>query len=419
MTYIPVALLLQLLAPQQADSDWQRAEIRWSMPRVVAEFEPQAAVLIAWAHGDEDLQLVQADIAGKLTQFVDVIIFAPHGESAGVRSTLQAEHVGLTRVRIVEVNYDTLWIRDYGPQVLVKSGRPWLLDFHYADDRSEDDAVPDMLGSLTRTPVQRVNLTIDGGNFLTNGQGVIISTQSVYHANADHWRSVEAAEQVLASQLSAREVVLLEQLVGEPTGHVDMFATFTDARTVVVAQLDHRLDPENAAILDRNASRLSQVRTASGHLRVLRVPMPPPADDVWYSYTNVLYANGTLLLPRYNVPPRYDHNAIAVFRHALPKWKIQRIDSDLLIDKAGAVHCATLNLPRVRGTTWEPLLKTNPALINAHLMRALDAPPATRVLPIPSVFLPAFVRDQQPANVPQPSVLGVNRFPISDDRPNY
>ncbi len=400
MTNLLAALLLQVLISQQANSGWQRSEPTRPAGRVVAEFEPQAAIMIAWAYDDEDLQLVQAEIVARLIESTDVIVLAREGESDDVRLVLETERVGLKRVRIVEASFDTLWIRDYGPQILLKQQRPWLLDFHYADDRPADDAIPDALGSVTRTPVERINLAIDGGNLLTNGQGLVISTQLVFDNNRSHWRSVATAEQILGHQLSARRVVLLEQLIGEPTGHVDMFATFTDANTVVVAQLDPRDEPENAAILDRNAAKLARLKTAHGSLRVLRIPMPAPAGDVWYSYTNVLYANGTILLPRYTVPHEYDDKAVAVFRRALPKWTIKRVDSDLLIDKAGAIHCATLNLPRVKGTTWEPLLKGSPAIVHAHLTKAHDAPPTTHVLPIPSVFLPPFVRDKEPEKAP-------------------
>ena len=130
MTNLLAALLLQVLISQQANSGWQRSEPTRPAGRVVAEFEPQAAIMIAWAYDDEDLQLVQAEIVARLIESTDVIVLAREGESDDVRLVLETERVGLKRVRIVEASFDTLWIRDYGPQILLKQLGPWLLDFH-------------------------------------------------------------------------------------------------------------------------------------------------------------------------------------------------------------------------------------------------------------------------------------------------
>jgi agmatine/peptidylarginine deiminase len=158
---------------------------------------------------------------------------------------------------------------------------------------------------------------------------------------------------------------MLESLVGERTGHVDMFATFTSPTTVLVGAYTEEQDPDNAAILDRNAARLSQVRTSQGPLRVVRIPMPPHDNNTWRTYTNVVYANGVVLVPIY---PSLDHAgrrlALEIFSKELPTWKVVGIDATEIIEIDGALHCMTMNLgaigqlpafpePRRRRVGWE------------------------------------------------------------------
>ena len=110
--------------------------------------------------------------------------------------------------------------------------------------------------------------------------------------------------ELIKKQFGATDLIYLEPLAGEATGHVDMFATFTAPDTVVIGECSQREDPVNAAILDRNAQRLAGVRTACGPLNVVRIPVSktntlPFEDDpdayVWHTYTNVVYANQVLL----------------------------------------------------------------------------------------------------------------------------
>jgi agmatine/peptidylarginine deiminase len=378
---------LPLIAPSQTSAttpvgtlpDWRSAD------RLVAEFEPQSAILIAWAFDDEDVQATQVAIVQELRRTVDVLVMVPPGYVSDARATLRAVLRSSSRVHIVETGFDTLWVRDYGPQVLVSGGRPRLLDFHYSDDRPLDDQIPGIIGSRLGVPVDESAIALDGGNLLTNGRGLVVATQSVLLDNAARWNTEEEAERGLAAELSARQVLLLEPLLGEPTSHVDMFATFTDSRTVIVGQYDPSVEPVNAAVLDRNAVRLSMVATPQGRLRVLRIPMPPPVNDVWYSFTNVIYANGVVLVPRYeNVADDHDRRAVAVFKRALPGWKVRRIDSEPLIQCAGALHCATLNLAKPDGPTWR-LLGRSESVGHADLQWQ-TAVPRKRVQRIPSEF---------------------------------
>ncbi|MEO1993955.1 MAG: agmatine deiminase family protein, partial [Planctomycetaceae bacterium] len=158
--------------------------------------------------------------------------------------------------------------------------------------------------------------------------------------NFDRGLGYRDVTQRLQHLYGCRTPILLEPLQGEPTGHIDMFAAFTDAKTVVIGTFDPLRDAVNAKRLDRNAKRLS-----SAGLRVVRVPMPDHSDGIWRSYTNVLFANGKLLVPTYaSVDLSGRKRALSTYRKLLPEWSIVPVDCTEVIQLGGALHCLSMNL---------------------------------------------------------------------------
>jgi agmatine/peptidylarginine deiminase len=81
-------------------------------------------------------------------------------------------------------------------------------------------------------------------------------------------------------------------------------------------------------------------------LKVERIPRPPPTDDVWRSYTNVIFANGTLLVPSYpDADEKTEARALDVYAKLLPGWTIIPLDVSDLIREGGALRCISMNVP--------------------------------------------------------------------------
>src|SRR4030095_8841566 len=124
------------------------------------------------------------------------------------------------------------------------------------------------------------------------------------------------------------------------TLHVDMLATFVSADTVVVGACDPVADPKSAAVLNRNAEKLSQVMTRGRRMRVVRIPMPTYDGAVCRTYTNVIYANGKLLVPHYpEVDRGMEREVMASYAQVLPGWEIAQIDCSEMIRRGGGLRC--------------------------------------------------------------------------------
>ena len=333
-------------APIDASSGrpgWRQSRVRWP-----GEFERQEAMLLPAQQLERYPALLTTLVDRLGSRGTIALLVERRGDCARLRIKLRSQGVA-PPTRCVLAPHDTVWIRDYGPMFVTgRRGYRAAVDLDYTvNGRSRDDNVPLVVGPKYGSAVLSAPLLADGGNLLGNGRGLVISTYRLLRDNQGRAGAVRSALQHL---LGASQLVLLEPLDGEPTGHVDMFATFVAEDLVVVGSFDRRVDPVNAALLDRNAAKLARVVTSRGPLRVVRVPMPPPRAFLWPTYTNVVLFNGALLVPIYpQLDPVGRARALAVFHRVLPAWDVIPVDASPLVGMGGALHCATLNIPARTG----------------------------------------------------------------------
>jgi agmatine deiminase len=255
-------------------------------------------------------------------------------------------------LRFLAVPMDTGWVRDFGPIFVCEgAGIFHAIDAAYdKPGREHDDSAAGAIADLFQAATTVTPLRWQGGNILSNGQGLLVTTTQSINANIECGYDVDTVTRFLRSRFGVQQIVVLEHLVGERTGHVDMYACFTSPQTIVVGEYDESVDPTNAAVLDRNAARLAEIQTSKGKLKVIRIPMPTNGDGVWRSFTNVVFANGTLLVPTYpDVDPSAGDRALAIYRRLLPGWKVFAVDVGSMARHQGGLRCVTLYVPEAEG----------------------------------------------------------------------
>jgi agmatine deiminase len=316
--------------------------------RAVAEFEPHDGVLIAWA---DYMEPFMADLVDAIDDASDVYIVTHSlGESRQVRDLLRADGVDTSKVFFFEYPHDSLWTRDYGPiPVALEDGEPAFVDAAYYSERRRDDATPTLMSSYFDVQSFRPDLATEGGNFMTNGEGLCVATEWLAEENP-HLSRAEIQD-IKRDYFGCTRTVILERMDREGTGHVDMFAKFVAPDTVLVGDYDEQVDPANAAILDRNAQTLASLTLADGSpLQVERIPMPAAQGPIFRSYTNSLIINDTVVVPVYPSDRAYEDTALRTYREVLGSdYQVITVDSDAIIELGGAVHCTTM------GFALEPL----------------------------------------------------------------
>lgn len=329
-----------------------------SIGTLPGEFERQQAMLLACDPLVQSLPKLFTDLVQRLNGRVQVVALV-HGNAGRDKALklLAQEEVTSAGIHFINLRHNSMWARDFGPHAVYGADGLWsLVDAEYTcPDRSADDDVPLSLARALAMPVARGDLRIDGGNLLSNGSGLLLATSALMKRNISPGVSAEAVRRKLGEYYGAREVVFLEPLAGEPTEHIDMFATFTAPDTLIIGQIDPQVDAVNAAILDRNAARLAALRSGGRGLRIVRIPMPRHSNHTWGTYTNVVYANGLVLVPVSTaIDPEGSATALAAYRELLPTWQVEPFNADPLVALGGALHCVTMNLGQIEQLpTWE------------------------------------------------------------------
>lgn len=310
--------------------------------RALAEWEPVDGVLVSWTDGMDDYLTNLVEVLHRSTT---VYVITPNlSYSQSLERYFRQMGINTDRIRFFEYSHEAFWTRDFGPvTVELANGRPAFVDTSYYWNRRRDDAVPTLMGAYFDVDVYRPRISSEGGNFMTNGQGLCATTTWMLEENT-HFNSQGLADE-MQRYFGCRQTIILERMAGEGTGHIDMYAKFTQDDTVLVGQYDSYVDSTNAAILDRNAERLANITLPDGRpLQVVRIPMPTPRYPVYGSYTNSLLINNTAIIPSYSGSRHLEDAVVSAYRQALPAgYNIVLLDSTNVIELGGAVHCTTMS----------------------------------------------------------------------------
>jgi len=323
-----------------------------------ADFERQATLVLVADKLSRVFPETFASILAKAQPGIELFgLFSDAGGRDAVRQLLAKHEIPPNRIRLVQVPTDTIWIRDFGPVVArCGDGTRVAFDCEYrrrsgTKQRRLDNAAATEIARHLGIRVRRAPIELEAGNLLSNGRDLLVTTTVTLNANISRGHDAQTVVGYLGKHFGCCKIVVLEPLQGEPTGHVDTFACFTDPDTIVVGRYRESVDPLNSLVLKRNTAILAQVATSKGRLRVVRMAMPDNDDGVWRSYTNSLFANGVLLVPNYGrSDAQADRLAVETFRRLLPGWRVAGIDAGKLVRQEGALRCITLPVPAKRAS---------------------------------------------------------------------
>ena len=333
--------------------------------RFPAEWEPQAAVLVAWPHAQTDWAERLADVeetyialVAAITRFQQVVVCVVDDDvEAYADARLRSNRIDMARVRFVTVPYDDTWLRDSGP-ISLRLGESFkLLDFRFTGwggkfDASNDDQLIERLdrqGLFLDSDRQPVDFALEGGAIETDGDGTLLTTWQCLHERHPQASRNDLSEQ-LAGWLHQHRVLWLDHgaLEGDDTdAHIDTLARFAAPDAIVFQACDDPSDSHHAG-LQAMADEIAALRTRDGQpYRLFPLPWAQPILDqgrrLAASYANFLIINGAVLMPAYGDPA--DAVAAAVLGRAFPNREIVQVPCRPLIWQNGSLHCLTMQLP--------------------------------------------------------------------------
>jgi len=337
--------------------------------RLLPEWVPQDAILIAWPRPQSDWQpwLNQVEntylqIARAICRFQQLVILCYDSILLDhVARLLTDNNLPPERWLLIKQYYNDTWTRDYAPLSANCDDKPCLLDFTFNGWGGKypaelDNAVNRQLHNKgvfsDNQLMMRSSLELEGGAIETDGQGTLLTTrQCILDSKRNPDLSHDEIIATLKSCLGIERVLCLQhgKLIGDDTdGHIDTLARFCGPDSIAFVNCVEPSDPHYAN-LQKMKQELQDLRQPNGEpYKLIELPLPEAilnndGDRLPATYANFLIINQAILLPSYNQPDR-DKESQQRLMEAFPDREIISINALPLIQQYGSIHCATMQL---------------------------------------------------------------------------
>jgi agmatine deiminase len=254
---------------------------------------------------------------------------------------------------------DDSWLRDSGPTFLVnaageRAGAAFTFNAWGGKYRPYDldAAVGARVTALAGLEVHRSTLVVEGGGFLSDGEGTLITAETcVLNPNRNPGLTKAQADAELRAMLGVQKVIWLPGDVTDTAtdGHVDGFVAYVKPATVLCEVVADPSDPrydimaENRRVLETETDARGRRFTLLPILEAPRSAVPPDADAYCRSYVNFYLANGAVIAPAYGIAE--DAAVVQTLIHAFPDRTIVPVPLGALFRGGGGIHCVTQQEP--------------------------------------------------------------------------
>jgi len=333
------------------------ADLQFTMP---AEWALHAGCWMAWPTRielwGEHLEAARRDyarVAQAIARFEPMTMIANPPQAADARARCGAS------VSVVSMPIDDSWLRDSAPTIVVDpNGRRAAAAFTFNawggkfQSYDQDAAVGGRLAALAEFPLYRSNLVVEGGGFLSDGEGTLITAETcVLNPNRNPgWTKVQA-EAELRAMLGVRKVIWLPGDVTDTgtDGHVDGYVAYVKPATVLCEVVADPQDPrysimaENRKVLERETDARGRRFDLLPIAEAPRSAVPDGAHGYCRSYVNFYIANGAVIAPAYGIAE--DGPVFETLRRAYPDRAVVPVALQDLFRGGGGIHCITQQVP--------------------------------------------------------------------------
>ncbi len=366
------ALLIQRIIPVNKTQDSALIDQKVSV-RPIAEFEPSFGLAVSEQilFRTAGIDLVKEIIKGRGR----VYLFTTQPLHDQVEDLLHEKKPfspeELDQVTKIQLEHESFWVRDFFPLPILKAyptlpPTPSFVDFVYRDGNSFDDAAIHQFALAINSSVEHLPIVLDGGNFMTDGENCLLSEELAADPDAPQLDASDAHLErhiagILRDSMGCQRTIIVSQI---PHPHVDMWLKFVKKGTILVNQITDRtlqtigsLDREEQERIQKIKVALDQTATRlAKSFQVVRLPMPVPIHDIFFTYANSVIVNDTVIIPHYQNPDPSrgsypDKQLYAAYEEEVAKiYRAQGLrpvflESDDLIKEGGSFHCVTFHLP--------------------------------------------------------------------------
>ncbi|HER45514.1 MAG TPA: peptidyl-arginine deiminase, partial [Thermoplasmatales archaeon] len=253
--------------------------------RQPAEFEPMEGVLIRYPFG------ISYQLIKEMAEDVTVVtIVGSIAQQNTVISQYQSYGINLAHCDFLIAPTDSYWTRDYGPWfVFTGANEQGVVDFTYNRPRPNDNQIPLAYANNQSIPCYFMSLTHTGGNYMTDGQGISISTNLVWSENPG--LSHAQIDQLMSDNLGINTYHVVPDVNGDYIKHIDCWAKYLAPDVILIREVpsSHSQYTLIEAAVDYFESQISCYETPYEVVRVYTPSNEP--------YTNSLILNNKVFVP--------------------------------------------------------------------------------------------------------------------------
>lgn len=283
-------------------------------------------------------------------------------------------------IEIVYMDYDDIWARDISPFFPVINGKMHGVCFgfnawgginegaYYPWDK--DAAFGRDICNYLNIDSTIVDLIMEGGALIHNGEGLAIVTESVLlNENRNPNISKARFEDEFHRLLGINKVIWLQNgfTQDETDGHVDVFLNFVDSHNLLLAWTEDIQNPQYSILHNIYEKLIKSTAVDGKKLCIHKLLMPDPLivtfeesrgiekSDyaiernsgmmLYPTYNNAYIFNGGVLVPTFGV--NQDEAAIDCYKKFFPQRKIYPLYSKEFLIGGGNYHCIFHEIPEV------------------------------------------------------------------------
>jgi len=268
-----------------------------------------------------------------------LIVYKDEQELKKIKYYLNKYLIPTQPIHFMAHSYDGIWIRDYCPFSTINDlNKIELIDFMY--HKTKDNLFARAIAKYLKINVKTMPLNMQGGNLIINQNGIAICTDLILQQNNI---SKNTLFKILKTHLNISQLVVLKKLQNEATGHIDMLLKFANSSTLLATQLT-----ENMSDYEVMTENIATLKAQIPSINIVQIPIATDNDsyeqlgNIFYSYTNAVVLNKSVMLPLYGEPT--DELAFSIFQKVYPKHTIQGIFTKDIIQLKGALHCMTAQI---------------------------------------------------------------------------
>jgi agmatine deiminase len=294
-----------------------------------------------------------ARVAQAIAAFEPVTMIADPGEAT------EAGRMCGSSVKVVPMPIDDSWLRDTAPTFIVDpAGHRAAAAFTFnawgnkCQPHDQDAALGGRIADLAGAGVYRSPLVVEGGAFMSDGEGTLITAETcVLNPNRNPGVSKAEAEAELRAMLGVRKVIWLPGDVTdtETDGHVDGYVAYVRPAAVLFETVADQEDPRYS-IMAENRKVLERATDARGRrFELLPIAEAPrsavPSGETGFcrSYVNFYIANGAIVAPAYGIDE--DASVYDTLCRAYPERTVVMVELLDLFRGGGGIHCITQQFP--------------------------------------------------------------------------